>query len=602
MILTNTTMLNITNFTTIDNPNNRSYTFIAKTLATACDVPIDTVFDDEHFTLMEFCFTACMIVVALASISSIWSIFTACCFRKQTIQQPIDKIVEYLEKKKYDHLSQYTEDELRKGLKQYHESDEEYMMELYEDEYEESISSRKLDELMVALKKKIDDATLKKKRSVCRCMNRRKTEAAKQKNGKILPSQQPPPPKTPPPLTISKVIPFNQDKIESAKTDAEENVQEEITGNIVEDEDILPLDVNEIEVPDDGDDEKAEFYELMLHIFHAALTIYLAAAYWINYIPNNLNEKSLKINIICRAAHFTVMPLFKPISLTMWPALMPLLTFVHWQNRRKDPIKIYPNRILPGKQPFRIHWISLVYVYLVGICWLAYMFATMIFLPLFLVSSWIVLPILYILPFLFLYLPLQVIKGRLCMCRCCLGCYKTSDIQEEGHANEILDYHNIKCENSDALDEIKKYIRDDDKTTNENVEMLTLKALTILYMAASVASLYFLPMYFGELDKYMELVNLLQLDLDWIAIFQFTIRLNFRFIIAWPTSLNLVYFQIPMVVSLGVTLFQRLIETLWMVHKSMKRLNVTEKSFRFAIWFVYLPYWFGEKFYTFFEM
>ena len=80
------------------------------------------------------------------------------------------------------------------------------------------------------------------------------------------------------------------------------------------------------------DNEKAEFIDMIMYVVHAIITIILTIEYWDHRIPD-LEGKSFKTHLICRAAHFTVLPLYKPISITMWPALMPLMQFVHWQAR-----------------------------------------------------------------------------------------------------------------------------------------------------------------------------------------------------------------------------------------------------------------------------
>ena len=105
------------------------------------------------------------------------------------------------------------------------------------------------------------------------------------------------------------------------------------------------------------------------------------------------------------------MPLFKPVSIAMWPALMPLLQFVHWQANRKKPLDQYQDRVLPGTQPFAMNWISLIYAYLIGVCWITYMMATLVFLPLFLMSSWAIIPALWFMPFIFCICPSNCSRG-----------------------------------------------------------------------------------------------------------------------------------------------------------------------------------------------
>ena len=72
---------------------------------------------------------------------------------------------------------------------------------------------------------------------------------------------------------------------------------------------------------DDKKDEIKEQHSLgqidiILHIAQALCTIYSAVSYWNTYIPD-LNGKDARVQILCRAAHLTILPLFKPISISM---------------------------------------------------------------------------------------------------------------------------------------------------------------------------------------------------------------------------------------------------------------------------------------------
>ena len=51
------------------------YPFVANVLALACDVPVESVYVSQHLSLPEFLFTACMIVVGLTALSTLWSLF-----------------------------------------------------------------------------------------------------------------------------------------------------------------------------------------------------------------------------------------------------------------------------------------------------------------------------------------------------------------------------------------------------------------------------------------------------------------------------------------------------------------------------------------------
>ena len=72
------------------------------------------------------------------------------------------------------------------------------------------------------------------------------------------------------------------------------------------------------------DDKKSEIkdqhglgqVEIMIHIVQALCTIYSVVSYWNTYIPD-LSGKDARVQILCRAAHLTILPLFKPISISM---------------------------------------------------------------------------------------------------------------------------------------------------------------------------------------------------------------------------------------------------------------------------------------------
>ena len=78
-----------------------------------------------------------------------------------------------------------------------------------------------------------------------------------------------------------------------------------------------------------------EIYEMVIHLLQAGLTVYSVVSYWYHYMPN-LEGKDIRTHILCRATHMSMMPLFKPVSISMWPALMPFQIDVIciWQGTR----------------------------------------------------------------------------------------------------------------------------------------------------------------------------------------------------------------------------------------------------------------------------
>ena len=56
--------------------------------------------------------------------------------------------------------------------------------------------------------------------------------------------------------------------------------------------------------------------EMFIHVLQALCTIYSVVSYWHTYVPD-LNGKDARVQILCRAAHLTIVPLFKPVSISM---------------------------------------------------------------------------------------------------------------------------------------------------------------------------------------------------------------------------------------------------------------------------------------------
>ena len=63
-----------------------------------------------------------------------------------------------------------------------------------------------------------------------------------------------------------------------------------------------------------------------------------------------------------------------------------------------------------------------------------------------------------------------------------------------------------------------------------------------------------------------------------------------------------VEFQLPMFFSFSLVAFERLIALLWLVNDYMKRFEVNESSFQYAVRMVYAPYWLGHAFFVLFEV
>ena len=106
-----------------------------------------------------------------------------------------------------------------------------------------------------------------------------------------------------------------------------------------------------------------------------------------------------------------------------------------------------------------------------------------------------------------LYILQQILKGKAFCCRCCLCCYKESDLKKQTcRIEELAKWHNVK------EDDIINYVRKSNNESNENTELLTLKAMTVLFVIATIVSLYFFALYTSdELITFQEMLDNLNL-------------------------------------------------------------------------------------------
>ena len=98
-------------------------------------------------------------------------------------------------------------------------------------------------------------------------------------------------------------------------------------------------------------------------------------------------------------------------------------------------------------------------------------------------------------------------KGKAFCCRCCLCCYKESDLKKFDDISEIVaKWHNVK------EDDLMNHVRKSNNESNENTELLTLKAMTVLFVIATIVSLYFFALYTSdELITFQEMLDNLNL-------------------------------------------------------------------------------------------
>ena len=135
---------------------------------------------------------------------------------------------------------------------------------------------------------------------------------------------------------------------------------------------------------------------MVFNISQSIATIYFVVDYW-NTLLHVSSEKEMGTQILCRAVHMSIMPLYKPVSISMWPAAMPLVQYLHWSRTKSAKLSDYHNRVLPGRQPFKLDWLGLIYATLVSFCWIIYMISLSIFAPLLVLTCWAIIPSVFML-------------------------------------------------------------------------------------------------------------------------------------------------------------------------------------------------------------
>ena len=77
---------------------------------------------------------------------------------------------------------------------------------------------------------------------------------------------------------------------------------------------------------------------------------------------------------------------------------------------------------------------------------------------------------------------------------------------DDGIISKLAKWHNVK------EDDIINYVRKSNNESNENTELLTLKAMTVLFVIATIVSLYFFALYTSdELITFQEMLDNLNL-------------------------------------------------------------------------------------------
>ena len=397
--MNNLTMNNITNnITTVVVKEKMKFDghefFLSKTIALACEVPVESVDTSNHISPLSFLLTTCLLVVAMTSLPILLA--------------PAKHTLEYLQNsgnhnKKRKKKAKTTWRQTRNRVN---------VVDAFKKT--KSSSNKKVTPMMNTILKKDISENYKKK------IKDENTEDVTNGNSKVSEKIDDDDEDD---TNVADVIKNNVlESAEDAIANIEEGVPEIFNTedeNINNMEESLPNlfnaegDEEESEEEESEEEEDAEairnpdyrqYQSILLSILQAIATIYFVVRYWdlLLYIPS---EKKMETQILCRAVHFAIMPLYKPVSISMWPAAMPLVQYLHWSRTKGEKLSDYHNRVLPGRQPFKLDWLGLIYVLLVSTCWVIYMIPLLIFVPLLLLTCWAIIPSVFIITFVFLYLP-----------------------------------------------------------------------------------------------------------------------------------------------------------------------------------------------------
>ena len=396
--MNNLTMNNITNnITTVVVKEKMKFDghqyFLSKTIALACEVPVESVDTSNHISPLSFLLTTCLIVVAMTSLPILLA--------------PAKHTLEYLQ-----NSGNHNKKRKKKAKTTWRQTRNRVNVVNAFKKTKSNSNKKVLPMMNTILKKDISENDKRKTKD-------ENTEDVTNGNSKVSEKID-----DEDDTNVADVIKNNV--LESAE-DAIANIEEGVPEifNNTEDENInnmeesLPNlfnaegDEEELEEEELEEEEDAEairnpdyrqYQSILLSILQAIATIYFVVRYWdlLLYIPS---EKKMETQILCRAVHFAIMPLYKPVSISMWPAAMPLVQYLHWSRTKGAKLTAYHNRVLPGRQPFKLDWLGLIYVTLVSFCWIIYMISLSIFAPLLVLTCWAIIPSVFIITFVFLYLP-----------------------------------------------------------------------------------------------------------------------------------------------------------------------------------------------------
>ena len=323
-------------------------------------------------------------------------------------------------------------------------------------------------------------------------------------------------------------------------------------------------------------------YQGWLSIVYALLFLYSAVAYLAITGLSTSNGSTLDM-IFCKAGQIVLLPLFKPATLSLWPAFLPLCQLAYWMlvanranqandevkigGKLKKPWKVYAGIVSPGDQPFEFNFITLAQTWLVSCLVIIYMFAGMVFLPLVIVFGVLLLPAVFLIAFIVMYLPMQLASGRCirCVCpllmltRCCQPNNKNSSVE-----------------------------KDEDTS---GTDLMALKTMGTLFFTLMTASVYFTPFYFGgEKSGWSNLVEELVSELDILSL----VRLveDLQLVLTWP-EMN-VAFVLPAALTVGVLVLQYTTELVHHIYdKYLKSIKITSDNFMLPMLPIKFVFMFG---------
>jgi hypothetical protein len=295
--------------------------------------------------------------------------------------------------------------------------------------------------------------------------------------------------------------------------------------------------------------------------------------------------------VFCKAGQIVLLPLFKPATLSLWSANMPMGQLAYWvmvAARAKttqainksngelggedgeQPWMAYVGVVSPGEQPFNFNVLTLTHAWLVGIALNVYALACLVFLPLVVVFGIFLLPVMFAITFVFMFVPMQLGSGRLIRCLCPL-LMMTRCCRSKKHNTAIES-------NDDASDQL---------------DLMTLKAMGTIFFALLSASIHFTAFYYGSegsgwTQLIDQMVELPELDVsNLMGMFE-----NLQYVFSWPDMD--VTFQVPTTMTVGVLVLQYSTELVrWLYNRYWKGYQITVAHFTWPLKPVMVAFFLG---------